>query len=272
VPPANLHGVWAKYERAVEQLQALHKELLEFGQQPHPYTIRSYEDPESGHYRWEFDPAWPAKLARRWGAIMGEIVHDLRSALDQLVWQLVILNDGTPDNGHSFPICTEKPAQGFGVEMRREWTDKRKRRHHGPLFGVSDDALALIDGGQPYKGGNSELLGQLHVLWNTDKHRTLIPMMIVAEGPTINLTNAILEDREPDRFEGNTYVVEFTVAFGDPPPDPHVDVESPTPRDIAFEDGRAIIEELRKSAEFVLINLLLPASEMFPDWAGIPPP
>jgi hypothetical protein len=53
-------------------------------------------------------------------------------------------------------------------------------------------------------------------------------------------------------------------------PDPHVDVEPHAPIDIALSEGREpIIEVLRDAAKVVLIGLLHPASEMFPEGAGI---
>ncbi len=178
---ANLHGVWAKWERAVEQLAALDKEVTAFcTSQPYPYGIRSYSNREAGRYRFEIDPAWPPGLVLRWGAIIGEIVHDFRSALDNLVWQLVKLNEREPDGGHSFPILEDEPSKGFAVQMRREWTDRRGRVHHGPLFGVGDDALAIIEACQPYKRDDGILLLRLHALWNIDKHRHLAPVHVEA--------------------------------------------------------------------------------------------
>lgn len=136
--PANLHGVWAKWERATEQLDSLNGDVLAFGQEPHAFTIRSREDPDSGKYVYRFQPAWSYKRVRRWGAIIGEIVHDFRSALDQLVTQLVVLSGGTPTKDHSFPIWAKEPAQGFAQRACSQWTDRRNRPRHGPLFGVSD--------------------------------------------------------------------------------------------------------------------------------------
>lgn len=274
-PTGNLHGVWAKWERALEQLEALSKDVLALGKDPHAYTITSHENADEGKYIYRFQPAWPSQRIRRWGAIIGEIVHDLRSGLDQLVTQFVLLNDGTPSEDHFFPIWTKEPENGFAERACGQWTDRRKRLRHGPLFGVSDDALAFIEGCQPYKGADWARLRQLHDLWNTDKHRTLIPTMLMFNAATLKLRNAVQTARV-DYFEGDTYVVEFTVLAGTPPPDPQVDVEPHAPTDIAFSDGSregfAVIEELRQIGRVVLIGVVIPASEMFPEGAGIPPP
>ncbi len=268
---ADLYGVWAKYQRGMEQLTALNKEVLAFGKKPHPYTIFSQVNDERTHYVFALKPAWPTDLHDRWGAIIGEIVHDFRSALDQLVCEFVRLNGGTPRKSHCFPLCTYEPPEGFAVEMRRKRLDKRGRTIRGRLFGVSDDATTLIESCQPYKGPNGARLRQLHALWNTDKHETLIPTILWGPAPEIKLTNAILVASPPGRFHGDTYVMEVLVAAERAEgPDPHVDVEPHAPIDIALSEGREpIIEVLRDAAKVVLIGLLHPASEMFPEGAGI---
>lgn len=268
---ANLYGVWAKYERAMEQLTSLHNEVLALGKQPYPYTIISQVNDERTHYIFGLKPVWPNNLQDRWGAIIGEIVHDLRSALEQLVWQFVLLNGGEPRKSHSFPICSQKPSDGFGVHMRREWTDSRGKVRYGPLFGLSDDATTLIESCQSYKGPNGVRLRQLHDLWNIDKHRTLIPTILWSPAPEIKLTNAELIAHPPGRFVGDTYVMEVLIAAkSDASPDPHVDVEPHAPSDVALSDGREpVIEVLRDAALVVLTGLLIPASEMFPEGAGM---
>jgi hypothetical protein len=111
-------------------------------------------------------------------------------------------------------------------------------------------------------------------MWNTDKHQTLIPTMLMFQAATLKLTNALIQDRV-DHFEGDTYVVEFTVAKGSPPPEPQVDVEPHAPTDIAFregaQEGLAVIEKLRQIGKVLLVGLLIPASEI-PAGTGVPGP
>jgi hypothetical protein len=99
--------------------------------------------------------------------------------------------------------------------------------------------------------------------------------MLVFKAATLKLTNAV-EVARVDYFEGDTYVVEFTAYGGTPPPDPVVDVEPHAPTDIAFSagprEGFAVIEEVRQIARVVLVGVVIPASEMFPEGAGVPPP
>jgi hypothetical protein len=264
-----MRGVWAKYDRGVEQLQTLHKELLAFGQQTHPYSVIAQEDRERGHHVFRLYPRWELKGIFRWGAMLGEIVHDLRSALDQLISQLVLLNGGAPDYGHSYPIYATEPKEGFAEVTRRQWTDKRGRKRHGPLFGVSDEALAVIEALQPYKRQDALLLRRLHALWNIDKHEQLVPLFLIGPAATVELTDATLIDRQPDRMEAGAYVVEITVEYGS---NPHVDVKPSAPLDIAFQEGVPIVEEFRRTAALILQDLLIPLSEMFPEMQGLPLP
>ena len=106
----------------------------------------------------------------RWGVIVGEIVHDLRSALDHLVWQLVEIGDGRPDHDHSFPLYNrEESSDSFRARACRHATQRAK---HGPLFGVPEAAVPVIEACQPYHGADALLLEVLHDLWNTDNTPT----------------------------------------------------------------------------------------------------
>lgn len=259
---ANLHGVWAKWKRAVEQLESLDADIRDFGKQPNPYTVHAHIDYHTGRHSFQFFPAWSGAIATRWGAIIGEIVHDYRSALDNLVWQLVILNGGKPDDGHSFPLRGEEPLD-FRAEMRREWKDRRGRSRHGPLFGLSDQAVAIIEACQPYKGQNFLLLGRLHDLWNTDKHRHLLPINLVGERPEIIPADGVILRRD-DRFAGGAHIV--AVALN---PHAHVEVKPQVPTDVTLRDGSPVVENLKEIGKLIHIAVLSPCADLFSGLRGI---
>src|SRR6266567_3032592 len=52
-------------------------------------------------------------IPEEWAVILGEIMHNLRSALDNLIWQLVLPGDSEPGDNHEFPIAHD-----------RDWYDK----------------------------------------------------------------------------------------------------------------------------------------------------
>ncbi len=92
-------------------------------------------------------------------AAAGDVVHNLRSALDHLAFQLVLVGSGKePSRRIEFPI-----AKDFATY---ESTKARK------VEGMRQEAIEAIDRLKPYQGGN-DLLWRLHELDNIDKHRTL---------------------------------------------------------------------------------------------------
>src|SRR6266545_1165396 len=118
---------------------------------------------DAGNHQFRFTVGFP-KPDLALSVIIGECLHNLRSALDHIVWQLVLANNQTPVKENMFPVC-DTPA-GFARHVQKN-----------RLRGVSVQAQAVIEGLQPYQGG--QLNAHLHPLWvlnqltNIDKHRTL---------------------------------------------------------------------------------------------------
>jgi hypothetical protein len=258
---ANLHGVWAKWERAVEQLAALDTDVAAFCAEPNPYGVISQSDREAGRYRFEIKPAWQPGVPYRWGAIIGEIVHDFRSTLDNLIWQLAILNGGKTYSSHTFPLLTQKPKKGFAVQMRRERI-KNGKTYRGPLFGLGDDAVAIIESCQPYIPEDGVLLRRLHDLWNLDKHRHLAPIHVEA-APARLIPEGVTVLSRDDRVEGSTYVLEVAVA-----PGTDVDVDLQPPTDVTLGDGAPVVCELKTVGEIIMLRLLIPAGGLSPGMLG----
>jgi len=97
-------------------------------------------------------------------AIAGDILQNLRSALDHLAFQLVEAGQCRPlgekvGKRIAFPI-TEKATEYQGLKARR-------------MKGARKAAIKAIDALKPYKGGNLALW-PLHYVNNVDKHRHLI--------------------------------------------------------------------------------------------------
>jgi hypothetical protein len=96
--------------------------------------------------------------------LMGDVAHNLRSALNHTATLLLEANGGVPlerGAGTQFPICANEPAV---LEVRAK---------HGA---VSAEALAIIESAQPYKGTwLGRLLAALNYVSNVDKHRKAAP-------------------------------------------------------------------------------------------------
>lgn len=103
-------------------------------------------------------------------AIIGDAIHNLRTALDVLACELVRVNGGN-DKGVHFPFAdsaTELPA------MIKRWNMDRAK----------PTVVALIVTTAPFKGGN-EALRALHDLDIMDKHQAIIPTSDMTGVPDI---------------------------------------------------------------------------------------
>ena len=158
-----LDGVRAKLRRANGHAHAI-EDRIELWREDEPYEFVHDEESEPG---WTVLRIWggeppPIEV----GVIAGEYVHNVRSALDHLVWQLVLANGAVPGKHNEFPIAL---TEGY-FDQRAIAGEKAM------LAGVTKDAKRFIRGQQPYKRGDdapSHPLAILQELWNTDKHQSL---------------------------------------------------------------------------------------------------
>ena len=119
-----------------------------------------------------------------WGIPIGEYAHALRSALDNLLWQLILARGGTPTKTTQWPIYEDEAksiAKASGRTKIQAQTD-----------GVLGEDLEFIEGHQPNKMGRDlarwhpfALLGHLN---NVDKHQVIhaafaAAAMVPAGGP-----------------------------------------------------------------------------------------
>lgn len=111
----------------------------------------------------------------RLGVILGDIVHNLASALDQLVARAVEASGEKVSRHHGFPIC-RTPAQYEKASVRQ-------------LAGIPAGSRfrEIVAETQPFRAGdpNGHPLSVLNDLWNADKHRTVAPRLIYANQATI---------------------------------------------------------------------------------------
>jgi hypothetical protein len=101
----------------------------------------------------------PPPADPQWSAIIGDCLHNLRSALDYLAWQLVLASGSTPTSRTGFPI-----------------RHKRADRAAMAIDGLANATiLKVVESLQPYHGLDvGTQLGRLHRLDIADKHRQLL--------------------------------------------------------------------------------------------------
>jgi hypothetical protein len=170
-----LAGCHAKLERASEHLQQLDAELGLFFDSD-PYGAIGELEPNSDWYVFRVKTLRPPPP--RIGVLIGDLVHQLRSTLDHMVFEAATKHLGRkPPENISLPIETS-PAQ-FEKKAPRKLMDLRRNE-----WVVSDQCLALITGMQPYQGTDrphEDHLAILERLWNLDKHQTVIPLPIAQQ-------------------------------------------------------------------------------------------
>jgi len=133
-----------------------------------------------------------------WAVILGEAVHDLRSALDQCVYSLGV--DWTREEVPfcSFPVYRTK-AMFYERERRGtrrgDWT---YRSGMNKLRGIGPGPQAFIEALQPYPQRYRRLycrdLRTIHDLWNQDKHRLVHLWGLRFAEPQVRLPQTISTD------------------------------------------------------------------------------
>jgi hypothetical protein len=244
----SLDGCRAKLDRADEHFASLYREGIGFLDEGGCDAVLNREA-NTGCWTVNFAVREPPL---RLGVIVGDIAHNLRSALDHLVWQLVLTNGEEPGGWNQFPIFRYESD----FASRAEPSPQKERM----LSGISPEAVALIKGLQPFK---AEVipgllpLSILKALSNVDKHRIVhtgfvsVSAIVLALGSGIEVTlpegGTIVEERiflEPrQRVEDGTEIARFCVE----PPDATVQVDTDIPIDLIFEaeDSRATIQQLQ---------------------------
>ena len=154
-----LEGVNAKLQRAQDQIEQLSRDIASSCEAQ--CSLFSEElRPEVGDKIWIFRGETPV-VPIEYSIQLGEILYNLRSSLDQLVWQLTHANYRVPTHRHEFPLFDDESRFNNAVKTK--------------LAGVSQRSLARIKETQPFnKDDKWSALKTLHSLCNIDKHRSVI--------------------------------------------------------------------------------------------------
>jgi hypothetical protein len=198
MPGHPLEGCRAKVSRARKHVDEFRDGVRTFTDRA-PYVPRGEYDASSNEFiiRAAANSAF-AGIPLELPLIAGDVAHQLRSALDHLVWQLVIQNTGEE------PVGTKS---GFPIFLNEAGYDARAA---AMIAGVSEEASVRIRAAQPFHAGQDAdrvWTWVLHQLNNTDKHR-LIPVtidytfvghvrMTTADGTVTEILPPLEEVRDP---------------------------------------------------------------------------
>jgi hypothetical protein len=242
-----------KTKRANKHIAELQTAILAF-KATDPHEVSAKRDPQTRkliYYVHKADPV-PDDIA----LIAGDVLQNLRSAVDHLAYQLVLAAGNTPDTSTSFPIF--------------DTPDKYKSGVQGKVKGMAETAVKAIDIVEPYQGGKGEILWRIHRLNNIDKHRLIFTCGIAPS--QFNFGRHIGVERLTEFVEtyGISALPQFPDAFIDFPsrkmlkvgdelfidkPDAEINEDIQFLLDIAFNEpgiaeGESIIETLQSAADF----------------------
>src|SRR5574341_846522 len=172
----SLEGPEAKLSRALEHLDTLSEEVAVFlGSKPYRAVYKFDIDKRDHVWRLQVHHSAPMRL----GILAGDVIHNLRSSLDHLAWQLALKTTCTPYRRTGFPIYRE-PGPG------RQCFDPDGLAQIKDLPG---EAKEIIESVQPYDHHLAWHfdLWVLHQLSNLDKHRLVLNPIPQFSGATIGV-------------------------------------------------------------------------------------
>jgi hypothetical protein len=197
----------------------------------------------------------------RLATILGDMIHNLRSGLDNLVFELAFLGM----KGQKIPKKTAFPSS----ETRTNWDSSYVQKVL--LEGVLKKHRALLYQAQPcYRKRDSASdrarrrrkrnpAADLHHLWNEDKHRMVLPVVLtpVQVEPIIGPFHACRPDGEPtinidflgSPVEVGTEVLTIPVRVtGD---DPRVTVQIKIDGEISLRNGFPVLNAMMSIGNYV---------------------
>jgi hypothetical protein len=153
------HGIRLKIERAKEHIRDLDIAIQGFIADK-PYRLGAKPHAAIPWLQMTLYIAEIKPIPSRISLIVGDTIHNLRSALDHLMWQLVEAAGGKPDRNIYFPVSDG--AHQYASMMG-----------NGEIQKISKDARDIIEAIQPYVTLD-QTLWLLHYLDIVDKHRLVL--------------------------------------------------------------------------------------------------
>jgi hypothetical protein len=161
----DLTSVRAKLARSQEHAQTVHNEIMAWIDRK-PYGITKEVNADSTRYSIVLRENEPAPL-QRWTLILADALHNLRTALDYLVYTIAVA-----ESGQDPPPC-ERSLQFPIADSLAEFNEAVIRKRLG---NISDPVRAVFESVQPYNRPHPTLPPLLRILRdlnNTDKHRMI---------------------------------------------------------------------------------------------------
>jgi hypothetical protein len=175
-----------KIKRAKEHVQELRSQLIAFSATDY-YTLAVDKDPTTGQsfLKFEITKSLPPDIS----IVMGDALHNLHSALDLAISDVLFGHTGKRYSHLKFPVYPTKEAFESGIAG-------------GKIKHAPKEIIALLkDVIKPYKGEN-DALWALHDLNITDKHIALVEIDQLSA-----MINIDAEDDRGNRIINGTLIV-----------------------------------------------------------------
>ena len=163
-------SVWAKFHRAEEHINTFEKEVMAWVSS-NPYRVAVKHNADFSRY-WAIIRVRNEPSLKRWSLISSDSIHNLRCALDHLIYAIAIVRTKTNPpprvGGWAFPIRDDFPSFQSAL-----------KNHIFHRLGTS--VLEEIERFQPYNRLHPRLppiLGMLRRFDDLDKHRLLRVAMV----------------------------------------------------------------------------------------------
>lgn len=179
----DLKGCREKIKRAREQIQGVAADIMapDAVGADAIITIKAVFDPPSGKYICIVDHI-PSTWQTRVSVVAGEVVHDLRSALDHLAWQLVLDHSGSLSNKNA------KKVQFPILKKQKDWSNNYT------VSMIKSANASLLVPRQPFSSQSaidSHPLAVLQYFSNQDKHRILNSVLVRPLGFSLNDSDTV---------------------------------------------------------------------------------
>lgn len=158
---------WRRVFHARQYLTALASEVDAYRESHQNAALRREDNADSDtdryvRLRYYFD--LPQEIPCSWGFVVGDVVHNLQAALDNLIWSLAVANSGHPppnERSLAFPAFLD--------------ADEFDRVTAKSLVALHPFAVAQVKALQPFHDSHPTLnpLYLLHHLDRLDKHRSV---------------------------------------------------------------------------------------------------
>lgn len=156
-------AIYGRIARAMEHLASLQVDIDAFCWR-NAHEIRHEIDSETSEKIVVYYAREPIPVT--WSILVGEIAHNLRSSLDQAVYDLTVRETGHPVDFSEFPIFTDRDrfnSAGKGGGLYK-------------IRGIPEKTRDAIEAVQPFnvrRDGQESYAWLLHKLSVIDKHRTI---------------------------------------------------------------------------------------------------